>query len=165
MTPTAATRRALLRAGGAAAVTPLFAGCSVLAAPMSDALRAQPPAGMARRVDLAVPFVAQDDNLCGPATLAMVLRAAGLAGEMGTLTEQVYLPGREGSLQIEMLAATRRQGALAFTLPPRLQAVAEQLASGTPVALLLNLALSWLPRWHYAVWIGYDLDTGRAWLH
>ena len=165
MTPEGATRRALLRAGGVAAVAPAIAGCSALAAPMSDALRAQAPAGMARRVDLAIPFVPQDDNLCGPATLAMVLRAAGLAGEMGSLTEQVYLPGREGSLQIEMLAATRRHGALAFTLPPRLQAVAEQLASGTPVALLLNLALPWIPRWHYAVWTGYDLDTGRAWLH
>ncbi len=132
---------------------------------MSGALRAAPPAGLPRRVDLAVPFVAQDDTLCGPATLAMLLRAGGLDAELGTLTEQVYLPGRGGSLQIEMLAATRRNGALAFTLAPRLTAVCTQLAAGTPVALLLNLALSWWPRWHYAVLTGYDLDTGHAWLH
>lgn len=158
----------MLRAGAAAAVpavAPLMAGCGTLAAPMTAALRAQPPAGLARRVDLTVPFQAQDDKLCGPATLAMLLRAAGLPADMATLTEQVYLPGREGSLQIEMLAATRRHGALAFTLPPKMSAVAEQLASGTPVALLLNLALSFWPRWHYAVWTGYDLDSGRAWLH
>jgi len=132
---------------------------------MADALRAAPPAGLSRRVNLAVPFVAQHDELCGPAVLSMLLKATGLPGPMSTLTEQVYLPGRGGSLQIEMLAATRRQGALAFTLPPQLHAVCEQLATGTPVALLLNLSLPIWPRWHYAVLVGYDLDAGVAWLH
>lgn len=132
---------------------------------MADALRIAPPAGLPRRVELTVPFVAQDDELCGPATLSMLLQAAGLAGPMAVLTEQVYLPGRGGSLQIEMLAATRRHGALAFTLAPRLQAVCEQLAAGAPVALLLNLSLPIWPRWHYAVLVGYDLDAGTARLH
>lgn len=132
---------------------------------MTGALRAAPPERLRRRVDLAVPFVGQDDTLCGPATLAMLLRAGGLGAELSTLTEQVYLPGRGGSLQIEMLAATRRNGALAFTLAPDLTAVCIQLAAGTPVALLLNLSLPWWPRWHYAVLTGYDLDTGQVWLH
>jgi hypothetical protein len=158
-------RRSLLLAGAAASAAPALSGCSVLAAPMAGALRTEPPAGLPRRVDLPVPFVAQDDSLCGPATLAMLLRAGGLSAEVGPLTEQVYLPGRGGSLQIEMLAATRRNGALAFVLAPQLTAVCTQLAAGTPVALLLNLALPWWPRWHYAVLTGYDLDTGRAWLH
>jgi hypothetical protein len=159
------TRRRWIGASAAIGLAPALGGCAILAAPMSEALRAATPAGLPRRVDLGVPFVAQDDQLCGPATLAMLLRAAGLPAELPVLTEQVYLPGRGGSLQIEMLAATRRQGALAFSLAPQLQAVCEQLAAGTPVALLLNLSLPIWPRWHYTVLVGYDLDLGVAWLH
>lgn len=161
-------RRACLRA---AAALPLWAGlgaiggCGTLAAPMSEALRRSPPADLPARVALRVPFVAQDDDLCGPATLAMLLGAADLPADMAVITPQVYLPGRQGSLQVEMLGATRRQGALAFTLPPRLEAVCAELAGGVPAGLLLNLALPALPRWHYAVLTGYDLDAGTAQLH
>ncbi|WP_374673160.1 PA2778 family cysteine peptidase [Ideonella sp.] len=164
-------RRACLRAAAVAPALGVLAGlgglggCASLAAPMSDALRRAPPTGLPRRVALDVPFVAQDDELCGPATLAMLLGAAGLPGDLATLTPQVYLPGRQGSLQIEMLAATRRHGALAFTLPPRLEALCAELAAGRPVGLLLNLALPVLPRWHYAVLTGYDLDACTARLH
>lgn len=149
----------------AAAASPVIGGCAALAAPMTDSLRHAPPAGLPRRVSLEVPFVPQDDELCGPATLAMLLRAAGLDADLETLTQQVYLPGRAGSLQIEMLAATRRHGALAFTTPPRLDALCAELAAGVPAGLLLNLALPAFPRWHYVVLAGYDLDAGSVLLH
>lgn len=148
-----------------AAAAPVIGGCATLATPMTDALRRAPPAGLPRRVALDVPLVPQDDELCGPATLLMLLRAAGLAADLATLTPQVYLPGRAGSLQLEMLAATRRQGALAFTTAPRLAALCAELAAGTPAGLLLNLALPVFPRWHYVVLTGYDLDDGTALLH
>jgi tetratricopeptide (TPR) repeat protein len=32
-----------------------------------------------------------------------------------------------------------------------------EIAAGTPVLVLQNLALDWAPQWHYAVAIGYDL--------
>jgi hypothetical protein len=94
-----------------------------------------------------------------------VLSAAGAEVDIDTLTEQVYLPGREGSLQIEMLAAARRHGRLAMVLPPELLAVLHELAQGTPALLLLNLGLDIVPRWHYAVLVGYDLDRGEVLLH
>ena len=84
------------------------------------------------------------------------------------LTDQVYVPARKGSLQIEMLAAARRNGTLAFVIPNRLEALLEELEAGNPVLVLLNLGLSWIPSWHYAVAIGYDLDrAGHAeiWHH
>lgn len=134
---------------------------------MQAALRATPPAGLLPRVHLTqVPFIAQPgDDLCGPAVLAMLLDAAGLPAELGALTPQVYLPGRQGTLQIEMLAGARRQGALAVELPPSLAAAFTEVAAGTPVGVLLNLGLSWWPRWHYAVLLGYDLAAGSVWLH
>ncbi len=133
-------------------------GCISL--PQSEALRASPPAGLPLRVELAqVPFHLQDDFLCGPASLAMLFNAAGVAAaSVESLTPMVYLPGRQGSLQAEMLGATRRTGLVAYPLAPRLEDLLREVAAGTPVVVLLNLSLKLMPVWHYAVIIGYDLD-------
>ncbi|MEO8142678.1 MAG: PA2778 family cysteine peptidase [Betaproteobacteria bacterium] len=133
-------------------------GCISL--PQSEALRASPPAGLPARVELTqVPFHAQDDFLCGPASLAMVFNAAGVAAaNVESVTPMVYLPGRQGSLQAEMLGATRRTGLVAYPLAPRLEDVLREVAAGAPVVVLLNLALKLVPVWHYAVIVGYDLD-------
>jgi predicted Zn-dependent protease len=64
-----------------------------------------------------------------------------------------------------MRAGARRHGAVAHRLDPDLPAALHEVAAGTPVLLLLNLALPWWPRWHYAVLIGYDLDRHEAVLH
>lgn len=137
-----------------------------LAPPVSRLLQAPPP-GLPRRADVSAstPFVSQDDTLCGPAALAMVLAAAGRPTPLDRLTREVYLPGRQGSLQWEMQAALRRHGVLAHPVSPSLEAALVEVAAGTPVLLLLNLALPWWPRWHYAVLLGYDLDRQQAWLH
>ena len=106
-----------------------------------------------------VAFHRQDDFLCGPASLAMVFNAAGVsAANVESVTPMVYLPGRQGSLQAEMLGATRRTGLLAYTLAPHLEDVLREIAAGTPVVVLLNLAFKLLPVWHYAVIVGYDLE-------
>ena len=80
------------------------------------------------------------------AVLASLLAAAGRAEPMEALVPQVYLPGRAGSLQAEMLAAARRHGLLTVELAPDLNSVLRELAAGWPVAVLLNLALPFWPR-------------------
>jgi tetratricopeptide (TPR) repeat protein len=105
-----------------------------------------------------VPYFAQQSYQCGPAALAMALQAAGVAATPEQLAPQVYLPGRRGSLQVELQAATRRHGLLAYPLAPRLDALLDEVAAGQPVIVLQNLGFDWYPVWHYAVVIGYDLD-------
>ena len=137
----------------------LLGGCAV----QTQALRASPPSDLPVRAELeATPFYPQTEYQCGPAALATVLGAAGIAADPGTLAEQVFLPARTGTLQIEMVAGARRQGAVATRIPPTLTAALHEVAAGRPVAVLLNLGLSWYPLWHYAVLIGYDLDSGDA---
>jgi hypothetical protein len=132
-------------------------GCISL--PQTDALREAPPKGLPPRVELTqVPFHKQDDYLCGPASLAMVFNAAGVKADVESLTPLVYLPGRKGSLQAEMMGATRRSGLVAYNLAPQMEDLLREVAAGTPVVVLLNLALKWAPVWHYAVIVGYDLD-------
>lgn len=153
--------KARARAGflfAALAAALCLGGCISL--PQSEALRENPPAGLPPRVELAqVPFHQQDDFLCGPATLAMVFNAAGVASaSVESVTPMVYLPGRQGSLQAEMLGATRRSGLVAYTLAPQFEDLLRELAAGTPVVVLLNLSIKLVPVWHYAVIVGYDLD-------
>lgn len=141
-----------------AAITLLLSGCAT--PPQTRALLDHPAPTLPASAELEhVPYYAQDIHQCGPATLAMVLNAAGAHTTPEQLTPQVYLPGREGSLQVEMLAATRRQGLLAYTLNPQLEAVLTEIAYGHPVVILQNLAFNWYPRWHYAVAIGYDRNA------
>lgn len=108
-----------------------------------------------------VPFFAQEEYECGPAALAMVLQTAGVPVLPEQLVEQVYLPGRKGSLQIELLAASRRNGLPAYLLQPKLEALLREVAAGNPVLVLQNLSLAFYPVWHYAVVIGFDRDRNR----
>ncbi|MFH2134646.1 MAG: PA2778 family cysteine peptidase [Pseudomonadota bacterium] len=117
-------------------------------------------ASLPRQVELSdVPFFPQEDFQCGPAALAMVMQHAGVDVDPDVLKPEVYLPGREGTLQIEMFGAVRRHGLVAYQMSPVLGEVLEEVARGTPVVVLQNLALDWYPVWHYAVVIGYDFDN------
>lgn len=107
----------------------------------------------------ATPFFPQNEYQCGPASLAAVLAHAGRKATPDSLLPQVYLPGRKGSLQAEMLATARRHELVAYPLAPRLEDLLREIAAGTPVVVLQNLALDWAPQWHYAVAIGYDLQA------
>lgn len=146
-----------LRALLPAVVAALLGGC---AAPGLERLAQRPD--LPRQAELgATPFFPQAEYQCGPAALATSLGAAGIAVTPEALTPEVYVPARQGSLQIEMLAAARRHGAVAYFLPDRLDALLEEIAAGHPVLVLQNLGLPWIPSWHYAVAVGYDLQAGE----
>lgn len=119
-----------------------------------------------REIELrSVPFFPQERYQCGPASLAMVLASQGASVVPKDLTPAVYLPGRRGSLQAELVAAARGYDMLAYRLDPSLTQLLQELAAGNPVLVLQNLGLSWLPQWHYAVAVGYRLDTQQLVLH
>jgi tetratricopeptide (TPR) repeat protein len=106
----------------------------------------------------ATPFFPQAENECGPAALATALGASGVAVTPDALAPLLYLPGRQGSLQAEVVAGARRHGRVPYPLSPALDELLAILAGGTPVLVLQNLRFSFWPQWHYAVVIGYDAD-------
>ncbi|HMA12335.1 MAG TPA: PA2778 family cysteine peptidase [Steroidobacteraceae bacterium] len=110
-----------------------------------------------RAVELdATPFFPQARHECGPAALATVLGASRVTVTPEELEQRVYLPGRRGSLQIEMQAAPRAYGRLSYRIAPELPAIVAELDAGRPVLVLHNYGLPFWPRWHYAVVVGYD---------
>lgn len=109
----------------------------------------------------AVPFFPQEEYQCGPAALATVLNWTGVSVTPDQLAQQVYLPERQGSLQLEMIGASRRQGRVPYVLRPELESLFAEVASGNPVLILQNLSFWWYPKWHYAVVVGFDLPRDR----
>lgn len=146
--------------GGLLCAVVWLTGC---ATPQVTALLTQPPTtALPDRVELAeVPFYPQELYQCGPAALATTLTYSGVVTSPEALVPQVYLPGREGSLQTEMLAAARRHERVAYPLAPQITDVLLEVASGTPVIVLQNLSFSFAPLWHYAAVVGYDLPRGE----
>ncbi len=124
---------------------------------------AQLPAELPERVELtATPFHPQTEHQCGPAALATVLGAAGRSVDPAVLTAEVYLPGRQGSLQPELAAAVRARGLLAYETGPSLADLLAEVASGRPALVLQQLGAGPWPYWHYAVVIGYDKSRGEV---
>ena len=127
-------------------------------------LRTGWPEGVARQVEIpSVPFFAQTENQCGPAAMATVLSHTGLAVTPERLADQIYLPSRQGSLQVDMLAAPRRWGRVGYLLAPRYADVLREVAAGNPVVMLQDVG-EFFTQWHYAVLTGYNYERGDLYL-
>lgn len=136
---------------------------SCVSPPQSAALLNETPAQFRDAVLVPdVPFFPQEDYQCGPAALATVLGASQLQVSPEELVPLVYVPERQGSFQIEMVAAARSYGRLAYQLPPTLQAMFSEVSRGHPVLVMQNLGLDWYPQWHFAVVKGFDLQQGHV---
>ena len=108
-----------------------------------------------------VPFFSQVTDQCGPASLASILGASGVAVTPGELRSRIYIPDREGSLQLELLAATRQYGRIPYEIGATVSALTAELDAGRPVLVLQNLGATFAPLWHYAVVVGYLPEVQR----
>lgn len=149
--------RAFLAAG-------LALAASACATPQTDSVYQNRGSLPAQAKVADVPFYPQEDLYCGPASLAMALSWSGVRATQEDVAPYVYTPGRDGTLPTDLIAGARRYGRLAVPVT-KLEDLLAELAAGHPVIVFQNLALDWLPQWHFAVATGYDLDAGDLVLH
>ncbi len=101
-----------------------------------------------------VPFFPQKQLQCGPAALATVLAFSGIQTSADELSSEVFTPGKEGTLQVDILAGIRRFGLLPYPVNT-LNEIIESLKKKKPVIVFLNLSVPIAPKWHYAVIYGF----------
>lgn len=128
-------------------------------------LREAWPAGVAVKTEnIEVPFFPQQEYQCGPAALATALVDAGAQVSPDELVRLVYLSERQGSLQVEMLAAPRRYSRVSYRIAPRFDALLREVAAGNPVIVLQDIGVGPVTNWHYAVVVGFDYPAGELYL-
>lgn len=108
----------------------------------------------------STPFFPQDEYQCGPAALATILASSGIDVQPESLIEYVYLPKRKGSLQLELIAASRSFGRIPYTIKSELAPIAAELQAGHPVLVLQNFGTQSIPLYHYAVVVGLSSNEG-----
>lgn len=111
-----------------------------------------------------VPFYPQKAYQCGPAVTSMALAWSGVRVTPDTAAPAVFTSSLKGSLQSAIIGAVRRHGRVAYPIS-RIDSMLKELAAGHPVIVLQNLGLSWIPKWHYSLAVGYDLTNNLIILH
>ncbi len=136
------------------------------ATPQTKQLMLQKPQDLPDQALISeVPFYPQEQFHCGPATLAMAMNFYGDTLSAEEIAKDVFTPNLKGSLQVEMKAAVRKRGMLAYELTPELVYLLAEVSVGHPVIVLQNLSIKWYPIWHYALVIGYNLKRNTLILH
>jgi tetratricopeptide (TPR) repeat protein len=134
----------------------LLTACAT--SPQTRQLVDDPPA-IPQRVELSeVPFFPQQEYHCGPAALAGIINYRGTVVQPDEIARLVYVPELKGSLQVEIVAASRQFGLLPVQLDGKLESLLRELEAGNPVFVLQNLGLDAYPVWHYEIVIGYDFE-------
>ena len=130
-----------------------LSGCALQSASLHEQWPRDLP--VARELE-STPFFPQTAYHCGPAALATAVGAMGKSVDPEVVAEHIFLPSRQGTLQVEMMAGVRREGLVPTRIPKTVESVLREIAAGNPVVVLQNLGLSMVPVWHYAVVVGYD---------
>lgn len=112
-----------------------------------------------------VPLIAQDDNQCGPASLATLLQFHGVNVTALDLKKFLYLPNAQGTLQLELVSAVRNHAFVPYAKKSSFSELATEVSSNNPTLVLLNLGLDKHPVWHFAVVVGYDTLKRKVYLH
>lgn len=118
-----------------------------------------------------VPFAAPRSKLCGSSSIEMVSSFWQSTTSyvphlsLKELDERTLIPAKGGTLQVELIAAARANGLLAYPLEPTFDALFSELSAHHPVIVLVNRSFSWYPLWHYAPITGYDAKTQSILMH
>ncbi|WP_223271660.1 PA2778 family cysteine peptidase [Colwellia hornerae] len=141
----------------------LVNGCA--APPQSKALLASPPNIAVKHQINNVPFFPKKDYFCGPATLSEIFNYYGVEKDQQSLAAELFIPKLKGSFQIEMVAAARQAGFVAYAQEGNLTQLLSLVSQDIPVVVLQNVSVPWYPMWHYAVVTGYDLKKQLITMH
>lgn len=105
-----------------------------------------------------VPFLPQEEETCGPSSLAMVLGFLGVDVPVSVLVRETRTEGLKGTLITDLATAARRREFDADVTDLDLTRLKERIATGTPVILLVDLGTWVWSRPHYLLAYGWTRE-------
>jgi len=132
-------------------------GCAVGAGAGKEAGAVQSPEASTPvpPVIAGVPFLPQEDDTCGPSSLAMVLGFLGQDVDTLEIVRETRTEGLKGTLITDLAGAARRRGFAAEVVDLDLPRLRERISAGVPVILLVDLGIWTWSRPHYLVAYGW----------
>ncbi len=132
-------------------------GCAAGGSAGREAGGVQSPAASVplRSVIGGVPFLPQEDDTCGPSSLAMVLGFLGTDATTLEIVRETRTEGLKGTLITDLAGAARRRGFAAEVADLDLPRLRERISAGVPVILLVDLGIWSWSRPHYMVAYGW----------
>ncbi|MDP2849384.1 MAG: C39 family peptidase [Humidesulfovibrio sp.] len=150
------------------AFLPLLALCLALCSGLWGCARLPagftPPPGQGQIQN--VPFHAQEDHQCGPASLAMVLNHLGDAATPEEISRAIYRESLRGTLSLDLALYPRGRGFATRFFRGAPQDVADAVDAGIPLLVMVDEGFGGIHVLHYMVVTGYDpqgvlVNSGR----
>ncbi|MHB8781866.1 MAG: peptidase C39 family protein [Desulfobacteria bacterium] len=132
-------------------------GCATVTSAGKEAgpVRASASSAPASTVISGVPFLPQEEDTCGPSSLAMVLGFLGDDVTTREIVRETRTEGLKGTLITDLAAAARMRGFEAEITDLDLPRLRERISAGVPVILLVDLGVWSWSRPHYLVAYGW----------
>lgn len=111
-----------------------------------------------------VPFVSQEPDFCGPATLAMIFNFWGLRVTQEEIADEIYSPKLKGTLSIEMALYAMQKGFEADVYSATLEDLKTKIRAGFPL-IVSHREKPEKELVHYLVVFGFDDDKKIIFVH
>ena len=109
-----------------------------------------------------VPFFPQDMYQCGPASLASLMHACGVADSPQTIAEAIFQPQKNGTLSLDLALYPRERGLKSRFYKGSVALLQKSVDAGKPVLIMIDRGFGPLSTFHYMVVVGYQPEGLRV---
>ncbi len=127
----------------------IVTGCASVRAPAAVSIENA-------RIIKGVPFYAQKENQCGPATIAAVLNYWGISITPVEAAKEIYSRSARGTLSIDMVLYAKAKGLEASWYSGGPGDLRKEIDAGLPLIVLVDRGFSFLQVNHFMVVVGYS---------
>jgi ABC-type bacteriocin/lantibiotic exporter with double-glycine peptidase domain len=116
------------------------------------------PESRQNRIISNVPFYAQEDYQCGPASLAGVMNYWKIDVTPDGIAKEIYSKSAKGTLNIDMVIYPQKKGLFAEQYSGNMKDLKKNIDSGYPLVVLVDYGLWVFQSNHFMVVVGYNED-------
>lgn len=114
------------------------------------------PEAKQTRVIGGVPFFAQEEYQCGPASLAGVMNYLGVSVTPDDIAKEIYSKSLRGTLNIDMALYPQKKGLTAQQYQGSMDDLRKKIDSGNPVIVFVDNGFWFVQAGHFMVVVGYN---------